>query len=79
MREVTRIVTTALTAATLSLAAAMPLVAAWRTPASNPQRRRRSMRRADKSKVFRWCTDAAATAASARHRMIISPSHYERC
>jgi hypothetical protein len=33
MREVTRIVTTALAAAALSLAAAMPLVAAWRTPA----------------------------------------------
>ncbi len=33
MREVTRIVTTALAAAALSLAAAMPLVAAWRMPA----------------------------------------------
>jgi hypothetical protein len=33
MREVTRIVATALAAATLSLAAAMPLVAAWRIPA----------------------------------------------
>jgi hypothetical protein len=33
MREVTRIVTTALAAAALSLVAAMPLVAAWRMPA----------------------------------------------
>jgi len=33
MREVTGIVTTALAAAALSLAAAMPLVAAWRLPA----------------------------------------------
>jgi hypothetical protein len=33
MREVTRIVTAALAAAALSLAAAMPLVAAWRMPA----------------------------------------------
>jgi hypothetical protein len=32
MREVTRIVTTAVAAAALSLAAAMPLVAAWRMP-----------------------------------------------
>jgi len=33
MREVTRIVTAALAAAALSLAMAMPLVAAWRMPA----------------------------------------------
>ena len=33
MREVARIVTTALAAAALSLAATMPLVAAWRMPA----------------------------------------------
>jgi hypothetical protein len=33
MREVTRIVTAALATAALSLAAAMPLVAAWRMPA----------------------------------------------
>jgi len=33
MREVTRTVTTALVAAALSLAAAMPLIAAWRMPA----------------------------------------------
>ena len=36
MHEVTRIVTTTLAAAALSLAAAMPLVAAWRTPAKQP-------------------------------------------
>ena len=36
MREVTRIVTTAVAAAALSLAAAMPLVAAWRMPAETP-------------------------------------------
>ena len=36
MRNVTRIVTAALTAATLSLLAAMPLVAAWRTLAEQP-------------------------------------------
>jgi len=35
MREVTRIVTAALAAAALSLAAAMPLVAAWRMPAEH--------------------------------------------
>jgi hypothetical protein len=36
MREVTRIVTTAIAATALSLAAAMPLVAAWRMPAEQP-------------------------------------------
>ncbi|HYZ44251.1 MAG TPA: hypothetical protein VE667_05285 [Xanthobacteraceae bacterium] len=36
MCEVTRIFTVALAAATLSLAAAMHLVAAWRTPAEQP-------------------------------------------
>ena len=36
MPEVTRILTVALAAAALSLAAAMPLVAAWRTPAEQP-------------------------------------------
>jgi hypothetical protein len=36
MRNVTRIVTAALAAATLSLLAAVPLVAAWRTPAEQP-------------------------------------------
>ena len=36
MREITRILTVALAAAVLSLAAAMPLVAAWRTPAEQP-------------------------------------------
>jgi hypothetical protein len=36
MREVTHILTVALAAAGLSLAAAMPLVAAWRTPADQP-------------------------------------------
>ena len=36
MREVTPTVTTALVAAALSLAAAMPLVAAWRMPAEQP-------------------------------------------
>lgn len=36
MREVTHILTVALAAAALSLAAAMPLVAAWRTPAEQP-------------------------------------------
>jgi hypothetical protein len=36
MREVTRIVTAALAAAALSLAAAMPLIAAWRMPAEQP-------------------------------------------
>ena len=36
MREVTRILTVALAAAALSLAAAMPLVAAWRKPAEQP-------------------------------------------
>jgi hypothetical protein len=34
MREVTRTITTALVAAALSLAAAMPLIAAWRAPAA---------------------------------------------
>jgi len=36
MREVTRILTVVLAAAAVSLAAAMPLVAAWRTPAEQP-------------------------------------------
>ena len=36
MCEVTRVVTIAFAAAALSLAAAMPLVAAWRTPAEQP-------------------------------------------
>jgi hypothetical protein len=36
MREVTRIVTTAIAAAALSLAAAMLLVAAWQMPAEQP-------------------------------------------
>jgi hypothetical protein len=36
MSDVTRILTVALAAATLSLAAALPLVAAWRTPAEQP-------------------------------------------
>lgn len=36
MRNATRIVTAALAAATLSLLAAMPLVAAWRAPAEQP-------------------------------------------
>lgn len=36
MREVTRTLTVAFVAAALSLAAAMPLVAAWRTPAEQP-------------------------------------------
>jgi hypothetical protein len=36
MHNATRIVTAALTAATLSLLAAVPLVAAWRSPAEQP-------------------------------------------
>jgi hypothetical protein len=36
MREVTRTITVAFVAAALSLAAALPLVAAWRTPAEQP-------------------------------------------
>ena len=36
MREVTRTLTVAFVAAALSLAAAMPVVAAWRTPAEQP-------------------------------------------
>ena len=36
MRNATRIVTAALTAAVLTLLAAMPLVAAWRTLAEQP-------------------------------------------
>ena len=36
MSDVTRILTVALAAAALSLAAAMPLVAAWGTPAAQP-------------------------------------------
>ena len=36
MHNVTRIVTAALAAVTLSLLAAMPLVAAWRTQAEQP-------------------------------------------
>jgi hypothetical protein len=36
MHNVTRLVTAALTAAVLTLLAAMPLVAAWRTPAEQP-------------------------------------------
>jgi hypothetical protein len=36
MCEVTRIVTAAIAVAALSLAAAMPLVAAWRMPAEQP-------------------------------------------
>jgi hypothetical protein len=36
MRNATRVVTAALTAAVLTLLAAMPLVAAWRTPAEQP-------------------------------------------
>ena len=36
MRNATRIVTAALTAAVLTLLAAMPLVAAWRTPPEQP-------------------------------------------
>jgi hypothetical protein len=36
MHNVTRFVTAALTAAVLTLLAAMPLVAAWRTPAEQP-------------------------------------------
>ena len=36
MPNVTRFVTAALTAAVLTLLAAMPLVAAWRTPAEQP-------------------------------------------
>ena len=36
MQYVTRIVTAARAAVTLSLLAAMPLVAAWRTPAEQP-------------------------------------------
>ena len=36
MHNVTRIVTAALAAVTLSLLAAMPLVAAWRAPAEQP-------------------------------------------
>jgi hypothetical protein len=36
MCNATRIVTAALTAAVLTLLAAMPLVAAWRTPAEQP-------------------------------------------
>jgi len=36
MHNVTRFVTAALTAAVLTLLAAMPLVAAWRTPAEPP-------------------------------------------
>ena len=79
MREVTRIVTTALAAAALSLAAAMPLVAAWRMPAEQSATQASIDALGQQIQVFRWCTDAAATAASARHRMIISPSHYERC
>jgi hypothetical protein len=36
MHNVTRLVTAALTAAVLTLLAAMPLVAAWRTPTEQP-------------------------------------------
>jgi hypothetical protein len=36
MHNVTRFVTAALTAAVLTLLAAMPLVAAWRTPPEQP-------------------------------------------
>jgi len=36
MHNVTRFVTAALTAAVLTMLAAMPLVAAWRTPAEQP-------------------------------------------
>ena len=36
MHNVTRFVTAALTAVVLTLLAAMPLVAAWRTPAEQP-------------------------------------------
>jgi hypothetical protein len=36
MPNVTRLVTAALTAAVLTLLAAMPLVAAWRAPAEQP-------------------------------------------
>jgi len=36
MHNVTRFVAAALTAAVLTLLAAMPLVAAWRTPAEQP-------------------------------------------
>ena len=68
MREVTRIVTTALAAAALSLAAAMPLVAAWRTPAeqSATQASIEAPSRQTQGLPLRT-PDAAATAASARH------------
>jgi hypothetical protein len=78
MREVTRIVTAALAAAALSLAAAMPLVAAWRMPAEHSATQASTDAPGQQIQGLPR-TDAASHCASARHRMIIFPSHYERC
>jgi hypothetical protein len=79
MCKVTRIVTAALTAAVLTLLAAMPLVAAWRMPADQRavpvsitplelmQQTTDSPGQTNRSRTFRWSTDAAVTAASAKH------------
>src|SRR6516162_7494366 len=69
MHNVTRFVTAALAAAVLTLLAAMPLVAAWRTPAEQPAApasispiellQQDSDLPASCSRAFRWSTEAA--------------------